>query len=145
MEHTSDLVAEGRLVEETTYNRRSNRYEQIQIDGIKIDYYDAKQGIIKEVKKSSKREAAHEAQVKYYLYVLRQHGVDADHALLEYPKLRETAEVYLDPSDHHLIEQWCDRVRQIVKVDACPDRIKKSLCKHCAYYEFCYADEEPIA
>ena len=43
MESTSDLVYEGKLLHETSYPRRSEKYQEIAIDGIKIDYYDAKE------------------------------------------------------------------------------------------------------
>lgn len=60
MEQESDLVHEGRLVHESSYPQRSSRYEEIEIDGIKVDYYDARNKIIHEIKKSSKMECAHE-------------------------------------------------------------------------------------
>ncbi|MGB4577171.1 MAG: Dna2/Cas4 domain-containing protein, partial [Paludibacter sp.] len=41
-EHTSDLVYEGKLIHETSYPQRSERYEELEIDGIKLDYYDAR-------------------------------------------------------------------------------------------------------
>jgi len=40
MEQTSDLVYDGKLIHETSYPQRSERYEEVEIDGIKIDYYD---------------------------------------------------------------------------------------------------------
>ncbi|TSA27004.1 MAG: Dna2/Cas4 domain-containing protein [Bacteroidetes bacterium] len=90
MEHTSELVAEGRLIHETSYPQRSERYQELEIDGIKIDYYDARNKVIHEVKKSDKLETAHEWQLKYYIYVLERNGVEGVTAILEYPKLRRT-------------------------------------------------------
>ena len=60
MEHTSDLVYEGKLIHETTYPQRSERYEELEIEGIKIDFYDARNKVIHEIKKSDKIEVAHE-------------------------------------------------------------------------------------
>ena len=60
MEHTSDLVFEGKLIHEISYPQRSERYEELEIDGVKIDYYDAKNKIIHEIKKSDKVEETHE-------------------------------------------------------------------------------------
>jgi len=59
MEQNSDLVYEGKLIHESTYLQRSEKYEEIEIDGIKIDYYDKKRKVIHEVKKSDKMEVAH--------------------------------------------------------------------------------------
>ena len=70
MEHSSDLVYEGKLIHETAYPQRSEKYEEIEIDGIKIDYYDPKNRVIHEVKKSDKMEPAHEWQLKYYMMVM---------------------------------------------------------------------------
>ena len=42
MEQESDLVYEGKLVHESSYPQRTARYEEVEIDGIKVDYYDVK-------------------------------------------------------------------------------------------------------
>ena len=42
MEHTSDLVYEGKLIHENSYPQRSEKYTEIEMEGIKIDYYDSK-------------------------------------------------------------------------------------------------------
>lgn len=59
MEHTSDTVYEGKLIHEETYPQRSTKYEEVQIGGAKIDFYDAKNKIIHEIKKSPKLHEAH--------------------------------------------------------------------------------------
>ena len=64
MEHESELVYEGRLIHETSYPQRSEKYEEISIGGIRIDYYDPRRKVIHEVKKSDKMEPAHEWQLK---------------------------------------------------------------------------------
>ncbi len=56
MEHTSDLVAEGKLIDENSYPQRADRWQQLEIEGIKLDHYDAQRGIVREVKKSNRRE-----------------------------------------------------------------------------------------
>ena len=52
MEQESDLVYEGKLVHESSYPQRTARYEEVEIDGIKVDYYDAKNKVVHEIKKS---------------------------------------------------------------------------------------------
>lgn len=42
MEHVSDLVFEGRLVHEDSYPQRAGKYEEIELNGIKVDFYDPK-------------------------------------------------------------------------------------------------------
>ena len=51
LEHTSDIVADGRLLHEASYPQRTSKYEEISIDGIKIDYYDVKNKVINEIKR----------------------------------------------------------------------------------------------
>lgn len=63
MEHTSEIVAEGKLIADTTYLDRARKYTELAIDGIKIDFYDVKNKVVHEVKKSDKVEHAHIAQV----------------------------------------------------------------------------------
>jgi len=75
MEQTSDLVYEGKLIHENSYPFRSDRFREVEIGGIKIDYYDHRNRVVHEIKKSDKREEAHIWQLKYYLYVLEQCGV----------------------------------------------------------------------
>jgi CRISPR-associated exonuclease Cas4 len=76
MEHTSDTVAEGKLIGETSYSQRAEKYTEIEIGGSKIDFYDAKNKVIHEVKKSDSMEEAHEWQVKYYIWLLQQNGIE---------------------------------------------------------------------
>ena len=138
MEHTSDLVAEGKLIDEHSYPQRANRYQQLALEGIKIDHYDAQLGIVREVKKSNKKESAHIAQLKYYLFVLERNGVGVRHGILEYPKLRITEEVWLTEEDRTTIPTWESKVIKIIEQEFCPVRIEKTICKKCAYYDFCY-------
>ena len=142
MEHGSEAVEEGRWISETTYTHRSDRWQELAVENIKIDHFDARKGILREVKKSNRREYAHIAQVKYYLFVLERNGIKVDHAILEYPKLRQTEEVFLDDSDRKEIPLWENQVNNIIAQDHCPPVIRASLCKRCAYYEFCYSGED---
>lgn len=144
MEPTSDLVYEGKLLHEISYPRRSEKFREIEMDGIKIDYYDAKNRVVHEIKKSDKHEEAHEWQVKYYLYVLEQNGIDGVTGLLEYPRLHKTEEVLLTESDRENIKEMTVDIEQIIHAEVCPERIKKSSCKNCSYFDFCYANETEL-
>lgn len=105
MEQTSDLVYDGKLIHETSYPQRSGRYEELELDGIKIDYYDARNKVIHEIKRSDRVEPAHEWQVKYYIYVLERNGVKGVSGLLEYPTLRQTTKVELTDADRQNIAE----------------------------------------
>ncbi len=140
MEHTSDLVYEGKMIHETSYQERSERFREVEINGIKIDYYDPKLRLVHEVKKSDKYEEAHEWQLKYYLYVLEQNGVDGVTGILEYPKLRVKNEVVLSDIDREKIKDFEVEIENIVHSDECPVRKPKSKCRNCSYLDFCYCN-----
>lgn len=141
MEHTSDTVAEGKLIGETTYPQRAEKYTEIEIGGSKIDFYDAKNKVIHEIKKSSSMEAAHEWQVKYYIWLLEQNGVEGAKGILEYPKLRETKEIELTTEDKNYLQQVVNEIERLVNSETCPPRINSKICKKCSYYDFCYIEE----
>lgn len=142
MEHTSDLVAEGKLIGETAYERRADKYVQIELDGIKIDFYDPRAHTVHETKRGRAVEAAHRAQVQYYLYKLRQHGVSGASGLIEYPDLRRTEPVApLTEADLDKIAGWEQAVLEIVARDQCPPVVNKPICKHCAFFDLCYIGE----
>lgn len=141
MEHTSSLVEEGKIIDEHSYPQRAAKWQQLELPGIKIDHFSPKDKVIREVKKSNKKEKAHIAQVKYYMYRLRKHHIDVVKSILEYPKLRITEEVLWEDCDDEIVERWIEKVHSIINRESCPDRINKRICKKCAYYEFCYSDE----
>ncbi|EGN57516.1 CRISPR-associated protein Cas4 [Hallella multisaccharivorax DSM 17128] len=141
MEQESDLVYEGKLIHQESYPQRSSKYEEVEIDGIKVDYYDAKHKVIHEIKKSNKVDKAHEWQLKYYMYVFEQHGVEGVKGLLEYPEMRKTEEVILSDADREEIRKMMTEISDIIGHEGCPSRVKKGICKNCSYYEFCYSDE----
>jgi CRISPR-associated exonuclease Cas4 len=142
MEHTHDMVSEGKLIHETSYPQRSSKYEEIAIEGIKIDFYDAKDKVIHEIKKSSKLHEAHIWQVKYYIYVMEQNGIEGVNGILEYPKERKTEEVYLSSIDIEQIKEIVADITEIIHSDFIPDAIRKSRCKNCSYFDFCFVNED---
>ena len=143
MEQTSDAVYQGKLIHENSYGQRSDRFKEIAIEGIKIDYFDAKNNVVHEIKKSDKKEDAHTWQVKYYLYVLEQNGINAT-GLLEYPKLRKTQEVLLSSPDREYIAEAKKEIAGIIDAGTCPERIAKSKCKNCSYFDFCFSTETQL-
>lgn len=145
MEHTSDDVAAGELLHQTAYPQRAERYREISIGGSKIDFYDPQRKVVHEMKKSAKLEHSHVAQVKYYLWLLEQHGVVGPTGLIEYPKQRRTLTVELTAADRAEITTWLATMTQLLTDDApCPPTINKPFCKNCSYYDFCYVSEAGV-
>jgi CRISPR-associated exonuclease Cas4 len=141
MEHTSDAVAEGKLIGETSYPQRAEKYTEVEIGGSKIDFYDAKNKVIHEVKKSDSMEEAHEWQVKYYIWLLEQNGIKGVKGVLEYPKLRQTKDIDFTDEDQNYLRQTVQQIEAIVDGEHCPPVINARLCKQCSYYDFCYITE----
>jgi CRISPR-associated exonuclease Cas4 len=139
-EHTSDLVYEGRLIHEESYPQRSGKYEEIEMDGIKVDYYDARNKVIHEIKKSDKVEKAHEWQLKYYIYVFERNGIEGVRGILEYPVLRKKDEIVLSEVDRDRLKEMEKEIIHIIEREDCPPREKKKLCKNCSYFDFCYSE-----
>ena len=142
MEQDSDLVLEGRLVHQESYPERNPKYEEVQIDGIKVDYYDAKNKVIHEVKKSNKLENASILQLKYYIYVFEHHGINGVTGMLEFPTQRETTRVALEDSDREKITNMLEETADIICSDECPRVEKKTFCRNCSYFDFCFSGEK---
>ncbi len=149
MEQTSDLVADGKVVEEESYLQRSEKYSQIELSydykGVsltgKIDFFDTKNKVVHETKRSNKVEQAHIWQVKFYLWLLELNGIETEKGIIEYPKLREREEVYLDEKDKDYLKKTIESIKTIVKQSECPPVLHAKICKSCSYYDFCYAGE----
>eukprot|EP01035_Chromulina_nebulosa_P039057 gene39057-52767_t len=128
MEHTSDIVAEGKLLGETSYPQRADKNQELELsatfEGIelsaKIDFFDAIRGVVYETKKSAAKELAHVAQVQFYLYLLRKNNVTAHYGQIEYPKLRQTERVELNKEDEKKIESSILKASEIIALESCP-------------------------
>lgn len=144
MEHTSDLVYEGKLIHEDSYAQRSSKYEEVEQDGIKVDYYDTKNRIIHEIKKSNKIEEAHEWQLKYYIYIFEKNGIAGVTGILEYPTLRKTQQIELTDVDREEILATEDKIKKIINLETCPAEKKRGICKNCSYYDFCFSGEDEL-
>lgn len=136
-EHTSDLVALGRLTDETSFARETER--GVDIGGFaRLDF--TTRGIVHEVKRGPSQRKAHLLQVAYYLSLLRQRGVETT-ATLHYPHQRRTERVELTPA---LQEQLGAVLRDISRLRESPrpPRVaaRMPVCRHCAYDEWCWCE-----
>jgi CRISPR-associated exonuclease Cas4 len=135
MERENDLVLQGRVIGEESYDRRQ---KEINIDNvIVLDSFDRKLGIIHEVKKSKSIQRAHIKQVQYYLYYLSNRGIQAE-AEIEYPLLKRKEHVTLSEADRIQLEADLVAIQRIISLPRPPDARKKKICYKCSYYEICY-------
>lgn len=135
MEAESETVKIGKVLDENAYEREE---KHINIDDvISIDYIKSK-GILHEVKKSKKIEEAGIMQVKYYLYYLKQRGVEDITGKVDYPLLKQSISIELKDEDEKYIESVLIDLKEIVNRELPPVLEKKGICKNCAYFELCY-------
>lgn len=138
-EDNSEDVAMGIVIEETAYAQRSSKYKQIEIGPIKIDFYDDKNKIIHEVKKSNKFHETHIWQLRYYIYILEQAGVHGVKGILDYPKSRATENVGLDDDSRNKLIAILADIKTILAYEEAPKMPKPMrICKKCSYYELCW-------
>lgn len=140
MENATDnaFVEEGKLIDEHSYARRPQKWRALDLGSLKIDHFDPTTRTVREVKKSPKLEAAHIAQVKYYLFALRNQGLPGAKGLIEYPKQKRKTEVELTDDDVAKIHVWEADIERITTLEQCPELREKPYCKSCAFHEFCF-------
>lgn len=141
MEHSSELVYEGKMIHETSYPQRAERYREVELKGIKIDFYDQHSRVIHEIKKSRREHESHVWQLKYYILVFERAGIDGVTGILEYPKERKTEEILLSRPDRERLGEIETDIDRVIQADQCPGVINAPKCKKCAYFDFCYSNE----
>ena len=134
MESKSDKVLIGKLLEESSYLREEKK--EILIDNlISIDIVDDDK--IREVKYSNRMYHADRIQLLYYLYYLKQFGIEKK-GIINYPKMRKRDEIILTDDGAREVEAALVRVKEILSMDKPPELQRKPYCTKCAYYEFCW-------
>ena len=135
MEQNSELVAMGKILDETSYK---NEKKGILIDNtINIDFIENK-AKLHEVKKTKSIEEAGIWQIKYYMYYLEEKGVKNITAEIDYPLLKKTEQVFLDKEDGEKLKEIIHEIEEMYEKDDIPKKIDSKICKKCAYYDLCY-------
>lgn len=135
METENENVMLGKLLDENSYKRDD---KHINIDNvINIDFI-KEQKELHEIKKSRAIEEAGIWQVKYYLYYLKQRGVQGLKAKIDYPLMKKNLVVELTEADEKQISAIiCDIA--VLKDQIQPPEISgKKICVKCAYHDLCF-------
>lgn len=135
MEEDNSLVGMGKLIDEDSYSREKKSIMINEI--INIDFIRSWK-IIHEVKKSRKLDEAGKWQLKYYIWVLRNKGVEIEKGIIDYPVLKWREEVYLTRKEEEELIGKLMEIEKIISLEKAPEVLNKSYCKKCAYYELCY-------
>jgi len=136
MEHESDTVLIGKLIHEDSYD--GDQKEIIFNDLIKLDRISS-DGIVHEIKKSNKVENAHVWQLKYYLWILKQNGIDNIKGKIDYPKLRKTVTIELEEHDNEIIREKIKAIQELIRTNSPPLVNRKKICRNCSYFELCWS------
>lgn len=126
----------GRLIHEDSYSREKKEFTA---PGMKIDLLRKRDGqlIVAEIKKSSRFTKSATMQLVYYLWRLREMGIEAGGELLV-PKERKRFPVELtDELESNLLKAMED-IERIMNLEKPPAPAKISFCRNCAYAEFCW-------
>jgi CRISPR-associated exonuclease Cas4 len=138
MEHTSDLILEGKSIHKNTFLQRAKKYTEVSLAGGKIDFYDAKKKIIHEVKKSSRMLHVDVWQVKYYIWLMESNGIFGVTGKIQYPVFRQTKTVTLTDADREYLIAIRKEIQEIIEIKKPPRRVRKDICPSCSYYDFCW-------
>jgi CRISPR-associated exonuclease Cas4 len=136
-DRSHQLLEIGRLYDQSTYKRDK---KQISMSGMKIDLLKKRDGelLVGEVKKTSKFEAAAKMQLAYYLYRLKEQGIELDGELLV-PKEKKRERIILDDALTRELGTAIAEIDNIITNDKPPLPEKTKYCGKCAYNDFCWS------
>jgi len=139
MEQTSDIVAIGKFISESTYERKKHElhFMEDNFDYV-IDFFDKRTNTIHEIKKTDKMEEIHKRQVKFYMLRLKELGIEDVKGIIDYPKLKKTIKVELTEIDEIELKRVFEDIKLIIKQKHPPNVIRKTYCRKCSYFELCY-------
>ena len=138
MEDASDRVLSGKLVHEDSYERKKNK--EIMIDDIlKLDIIE--KDYVREVKISSNLTLPGKMQLYYYLFYLKQMGIDKKGSI-NYVKEKKVDVIELTEDKEKEIINTLQDIKRITNMEVSPKVVKLPYCKKCAYYQFCYVKED---
>ncbi|WP_094606244.1 hypothetical protein SPSIL_026520 [Sporomusa silvacetica DSM 10669] len=136
-EDDSEDVRIGRILHEIRSEGRTNT--EIQIEGIKVDKMTEE--YVVELKKSDADVEATKWQTLYYLYILKQKGLERKGRLefIERNKqMHKTAELELDNRTELELIRLLNDIEVYLQQDKPVPAIYAKKCERCAYYAYCY-------
>lgn len=145
-ERYSDLVAVGKVTDETTFQRATRRGVELQVEGesaAKLDF--TQEGLVHEVKHGRSQRQAHRMQLAYYLWVLKRRGVQTK-GILHYPRQRRREVVELTEDLERKVVAVLRRIRELRTQERPPPVPgRMGICRGCAYELLCWTDDDVSA
>jgi CRISPR-associated exonuclease Cas4 len=127
----------GRFLHEWRYAREK---KELSFNNVKLDIVGERDGklLVVEVKKSSSFAKSAKMQLLFYLWQLREAGVEAS-GELRFPEEKRREAVTLNEEAVAELRQAVREIRRIVASARPPRPEKIRFCSKCAYREFCWA------
>ena len=135
--YTNDYMEIGKLIHRKSYAKLKRR-EVVFSEKVAFDIVrDGKKMEVYEIKKSSAAMDASIWQLKYYLYLLKEGGVEARGILL-IPREKKRIEVMLEKSDEMELKKIIDNIKRIISSPKPPKPRRIKYCDKCSYHDFCW-------
>jgi CRISPR-associated exonuclease Cas4 len=134
-EQDSAILDFGRAVHEVSYEGLESK--EIGFEGVKFDLYFKGKKMVCEVKTSSKFLEATKLQVKYYLYRLKEKGIEST-GIIAVPRERRRYKITLEEEDIDRLNKIFNDIRRIVSLEKPPPAKKTPFCRKCTYKDFCW-------
>ncbi|WP_028043567.1 CRISPR-associated protein Cas4 [Candidatus Stoquefichus massiliensis] len=136
LENNSEDVKVGKALHESKYLNDVNA--EIAIENIRLDKLTKE--YLTETKKSDADVEASRWQLIFYLYKLKEKGVERKGKLefIQKNKEKKTVIIELDEQLETELLIKINEIEKLLKSEQVPSVIEKKHCKKCAYYEYCY-------
>ena len=135
LEDNSEDVRIGKVLHEIN----ENKVQEVSLENIKLDKI-TKEYVV-EVKKSDSDIEAAKLQLLYYLYQLKQKGVEKKGRLELFEKNKQDKKIHtvvLDEKEKAKLLKILEEIEQVIDLATPPEPIFTNKCKRCAYYEYCF-------
>lgn len=136
-EQDNSFLALGRLVEEENYR---DEEKGLFLGDIRIDIARYADGtlIIGEIKKSARSKRSGIMQLYFYLFSLKERGINAKGEVL-FPREKRKISLVLNDAIEKELQKAIREIEQIISWETPPQREKIPLCTPCAFRDFCFA------
>lgn len=137
LEDEHENVKLGKHLHETSFKREKDFLidNLINVDFIKIT--DCVE--IHEIKKSQKMNLAHEYQLLYYMFYLKnEKDINNVVGFLDYPNIRKKKKISLTKQKEDELFEVISNIKYMIS-NSMPKPKKKRICSKCAYFEFCFS------
>jgi len=135
LEDNSEDVRIGKVLHEIN----KDKIDEVSFDSIKVDKIT--KDYVVEVKKSDSDIESAKWQLLLYLYKLKKIGVVKKGKLEVFEKRKQNKKVHfieLSKEKEQELEMIINEIENHIDNPIPPKPIKKSICKKCAYFEYCF-------